>query len=171
MAKRQKCITVGNSFAITLSRHTCRLLRIDRTTEFSVTIEDKNTILLRPVRSADRAGQPDRFRLYKTLVALAQQYGMGDQEFQPLSHDGRTWRTFLLDAQVGGHADLTTVERLQLCLQLRSDAVRRREDVPWEATIATVLEAFPDRPAASPPATEDPALDGTLLSGVPLSSP
>lgn len=162
MAKPRKVIAVGNSFALTIDKRTCRLLRIDRTTELSVSIEDKNTILVRPIRQADRTGQPDRFRLERTLKVLIQKYEMTAAEFKPLSHDGTSWRTFLLDAQVGGHVDLTTVERLAHCLQLRSDAARRREEVTWEATIARVLELVPDPPRAAEPA--DPTNDGTLLA-------
>jgi antitoxin component of MazEF toxin-antitoxin module len=161
MSKPRKVIAVGNSFALTIDKKTCRLLRIDRTTELRVTIEDKDTILVRPIRRADRTGQPDRFQLERTLRVLIERYGMGPAEFKPLSHDGTSWRTFLLDAQVGGHVDLITVARIAHCLQLRSDAARRREEVPWEATIARVLELVPEPPrAAEPP---DPTNDGTLL--------
>ncbi len=165
MSKPRKVIAVGNSFALTIDRKTCRLLSIDRTTELRILIEDKDTILIRPIRRADRTGQPDRFRLERTLKVLIQRYGMGAAEFKPLSHDGTSWRTFLLDAQVGGHVDLITVERIAHCLQLRSDAARRREDTPWETTIARVLELVPDPP---PPAeASDPANDGTLLVSIP----
>lgn len=162
MANHRKVIAVGSSFALTIDRKTCRLLCIDRTTELRVTIEDKDTILVRPIRRADRTGQPDRFRLERTLRVLIEKYGMGPAEFKPLSHDGTSWRTFLLDAQVGGHVDLITFERIAHCLQLRSDAARRREEVPWEATIARVLELVPDPPRAAEPA--DPTNDGTLLA-------
>jgi hypothetical protein len=162
MAKPRKVIAVGNSFALTIDRKTCRLLCIDRTTELRVTIEDKDTILVRPIRRADRTGQPDRFRLERTLRVLIERHGMGPAEFKPLSHDGTSWRTFLLDAQVGGHVDLITVERIAHCLQLRTDATRRREEVPWEATIARVLELVPDPPRAAEPA--DPTNDGTLVA-------
>ncbi len=171
MAKPRKVIAVGNSFALTLDKRTCRLLCIDRTTELRVTIEDKDTILVRPLRRADRTGQPDRFRLERTLRVLIERYGMGAAEFKPLSHDGTSWRTFLLDAQVGGHVNLITVERIVHCLQLRSDAARRREEVPWDVTIARVLELVPDPPPPVEP--PDPANDGTLRSSiaVPLPQP
>jgi antitoxin component of MazEF toxin-antitoxin module len=165
MPKPQKLVTVGNSFAITIDKRTCRLLRLDRTTEFSVTLEGKDSILLRPVRREDRSGQPDRFRLHQSVAALIQSYGMTDREFQPLSHDGRSFRTFLLDVDVGGHMDLTTVDRLKLCLQLRSEAARAKQHVPWEDTIRRVLELIPDRPVPKD-IDVDPSLDGTLLAPI-----
>lgn len=90
---------------------------------------------------------------------------MTETEFQPLSHDGRTFRTFLLDVDVGGHMDLTTVDRLKLCLQLRSEAARAQQDVPWDVTIARVLELIPDRPVPKG-LSADPNLDGTLLAPI-----
>ena len=87
MANHRKVIAVGNSFALTIDRKTCRLLCIDRTTELRVTIEDKDTILVRPIRRADRTGQPDRFRLERTLRVLIEKNGTGPAEFKPLPPD------------------------------------------------------------------------------------
>lgn len=162
----RKLIAVGNSFALTIDKKTCRLLRFDRETEFDVSIEDKDTLLVRPIRRSDRTGQPNRFQLRRTLLVLMQSYGMTAAHFAPLSHDGTTWRTFLLDADVGGRVDLTTVERLAQCLQLRRDALRRRETITWEETIARVLELVPSRPEVLSGPLDDHD-QGTLVTSGP----
>lgn len=162
MAKLQKIISVGNSYAITINRKLCRLMRIDHTTQISMTIEDGDTILIRPVRTTDRTGQPDRHRMYRTMKALIERHNLSATEFALIRNDNTSWRTFLTNVQVGGYADLTTVARLVACLQLRSDALRTGEDIPWQTTIDTVREMYPDKPRPPAPVTEDPATEGLL---------
>ncbi len=171
MSKAQKVITVGNSFAVTINRKALRLLRIDHTTELSVSVEDRDTILIRPTRRSDRTGQPSSVEMYRMMKTLIQRHDMTATQFNRLSHDGTSWQTFLISIDVGGVLDLTTVARLATCLQLRSDAQRRRESVPWDTTIDTVLEMIPDRSPTTEPAQE-PSSDQTFtFAGVSLSQP
>lgn len=148
-----KVTTIGNSFGVTLPRHLCRALRIDRTAVLEL-IRNGPQMSLQVVSRGDRAGQPDRFDL-AMLMRVLDRLGMTETDFVRLSYDGTPWRTFHMDVDVGGCVDLVTVARLRACAARRGKPEYRAE--PWSETVDAVLLAIPNQSVVADRIREAPA--------------
>ena len=151
--RNRKIVAIGNSFGVVIPKQLCRLLRLDRTTEVSVALQNEN-IVVRAINRADRTGQPDRFRVGKPLAILVMHYGMTPEHFDRLSHDGTSWSRFTGDVEIGGYLDLITVARLDEVLGRRRELERARITETWERTLDVVLLRVP---SAAPEATQPSA--------------
>lgn len=140
--RKQKLVSVGNSLAVIIPRHVCRMLRLDRTTEVDLRLSD-NQIVLRPITSATRVGQPDRFRLGRILTILVRTYAMTRADFARLSNDNTSIRRFCADVDIGGHVDTLTVARLEECLARRRELDLTHIEESWNETIDAILLQLP----------------------------
>ena len=142
--KKLKVITVGNSFAITLPKQACRLLRIDRSTKMELSYND-HQLTLRPVARADSSDRIDKLQVARILRPLLLHFGLPQDVFKRISHDGTPLKTFLMDVDVGGHVDIVTLARLQVCLTRRREAERTDSSETWEETADAALIDVPNQ--------------------------
>ena len=139
---KQKFVSVGSSLAVVIPKPVCRLLRLDRTTEVELRLSD-NQIVLRPLISANRVGQPDRLRVGRVLTILVKNYDFHGAAFARLSADGTSMRRFADDVNIGGRLDVLTVARLEECLARRRELDRTHTIESWNDTVDAILLQLP----------------------------